>query len=457
MRSQDLIDERTVAEARLRSLTAPARRRPRPISALQDTPAARPPALPQDHPQPTAPLAPSIRAGERRHPYTHSTNHAAAHHIADVHPQESAPSAAGHPAVHPTQADSRTLNPPDDARAWDAARPHRRPHPAPTRPARSTDSRSLTAASWDPHAADDHSTDADTHVRHASHIPVGDAYAPTPHDLAQRPQNTVRHALSPHALNWHALSRHIGGVTETPGSDEVGGSERTAPAPPPSRPPLPPTLPPSFEAFRAAITAKAPALDPGRPGLRVLVLLAALAALAAGVFLWRSEPTPEPLPITSPTPQERVSRPTPLLSPTPTGEVTVHITGKVRKPGMYTLPMGARVADAVKAAGGVRQPAAASTVNLARRLIDGEQITVGAPGVGNPQAPPLTDPATTVLDLNTATPDQLEQLPGVGEVLAARIADFRTTHGGFTSVTQLQEIPGIGTKKYEELKDKVRI
>ncbi|MCP2344845.1 helix-hairpin-helix domain-containing protein [Nonomuraea roseoviolacea] len=152
-----------------------------------------------------------------------------------------------------------------------------------------------------------------------------------------------------------------------------------------------------------------------------------------------------------------MSRPTPLLSPTPTGEVTVHITGKVRKPGMYTLPMGARVADAVKAAGGVRQPAAASTVNLARRLIDGEQITVGAPGVGNPQAPPLTDPATTVLDLNTATPDQLEQLPGVGEVLAARIADFRTTHGGFTSVTQLQEIPGIGTKKYEELKDKVRI
>ncbi|WP_344582089.1 ComEA family DNA-binding protein [Nonomuraea roseoviolacea] len=152
-----------------------------------------------------------------------------------------------------------------------------------------------------------------------------------------------------------------------------------------------------------------------------------------------------------------MSRPTPLLSPTPTGEVTVHITGKVRKPGMYTLPVGARVADAVKAAGGVRQPAAASTVNLARRLIDGEQITVGAPGVGNPQAPPLADPATTVLDLNTATPDQLEQLPGVGEVLAARIADFRTTHGGFTSVTQLQEIPGIGTKKYEELKDKVRI
>ncbi|MBN6053346.1 ComEA family DNA-binding protein [Nonomuraea sp. RK-328] len=214
-------------------------------------------------------------------------------------------------------------------------------------------------------------------------------------------------------------------------------------------------MPPSFEAFRAALSTKAPALDPGRSGVRVLLLLALLAALVAGIFLWRSEPTPEPLPVASPAPQ--APRPASPLSPTPTGEVTVHITGKVRKPGMYTLPMGARVADAVKAAGGVRQPDAAASVNLARRLVDGEQITVGAPGIGNAPTPPPADPATTVLDLNTATPDQLEQLPGVGEVLASRIAEFRNTHGSFTSVAQLQEIPGIGSKKYEELKDKVRI
>ncbi|MDR8410425.1 ComEA family DNA-binding protein [Nonomuraea sp. 3-1Str] len=184
-----------------------------------------------------------------------------------------------------------------------------------------------------------------------------------------------------------------------------------------------------------------------------------MAALAAGIFLWRSEPTPEPLPVASPiaSPAAHPPRPAAPSAATPTAEITIHITGKVRKPGIYTLPMGARVADAVKAAGGVRRPEAAASVNLARRLADGEQITVGAAGPGNAPGSPLTDPATTVLDLNTATPDQLDQLPGVGEVLAARIADFRTAHGGFTNVEQLQEVPGIGAKKYEEIKGKVRI
>ncbi|MEU6780914.1 ComEA family DNA-binding protein [Nonomuraea angiospora] len=133
------------------------------------------------------------------------------------------------------------------------------------------------------------------------------------------------------------------------------------------------------------------------------------------------------------------------------------MTGKIRKPGVYLLPAGARVTDAVAAAGGVSRSASTGALNLARRLIDGEQIVVGAPAGQATQASPIADPATTVLDLNSATTDQLEQLPGVGEVLAARIAQFRDTHGGFTAVEQLREVTGIGPRKYDELKPKVRV
>ncbi|MEV4012026.1 ComEA family DNA-binding protein [Nonomuraea angiospora] len=137
--------------------------------------------------------------------------------------------------------------------------------------------------------------------------------------------------------------------------------------------------------------------------------------------------------------------------------MTVHVTGKIRKPGVYLLPAGARVTDAVAAAGGVSRGATTGALNLARRLIDGEQIVVGASAGQATQASPIADPATTVLDLNAATTDQLEQLPGVGEVLAARIAEFRDTHGGFTAVEQLREVSGIGPRKYDELKPKVRV
>ncbi|MCK2219880.1 ComEA family DNA-binding protein [Actinomadura sp. ATCC 31491] len=140
---------------------------------------------------------------------------------------------------------------------------------------------------------------------------------------------------------------------------------------------------------------------------------------------------------------------------TATAKVTVHVTGKVRKPGVYLLPSGTRVADAVKAAGGVPRHAATGSLNLARRLLDGEQIVVGAPQPSTVAAGP--NPAETILDLNAATTDQLEQLPGVGEVLAARIAEFRDSHGGFSSIEQLREVSGIGPRKFEEIKPKVRL
>ncbi|MEO3872255.1 ComEA family DNA-binding protein [Nonomuraea sp. B12E4] len=138
--------------------------------------------------------------------------------------------------------------------------------------------------------------------------------------------------------------------------------------------------------------------------------------------------------------------------------MTVHVAGKIRDPGVYLLPSGSRVTDAVTAAGGVSRGASIGPLNLARRLIDGEQIVVGAT-TGQAAAPgtPALDPATAILDLNAATTDQLEQLPGVGEVLAARIAEFRTSHGGFTTVEQLREVNGIGPRKYDEIKPKVRV
>lgn len=229
-------------------------------------------------------------------------------------------------------------------------------------------------------------------------------------------------------------------------------NQRSNASPPPDQKRGPAPVPPTFQAFRAALTSQAPALDPGKPGLRVLLVLGALAAAVAAFFLWRSQPSPEPLP--PPTP---ISHPPRSPSPTAVAKVTVHVTGKIRKPGVYLLPTGARVTDAVAAAGGVSRGASTGTLNLARRLIDGEQIVVGTPTGQATQASPIADPATTLLDLNSATTDQLEQLPGVGEVLAARIAQFRDTHGGFTTVEQLREVTGIGPRKYEELKPKVRV
>ncbi len=147
------------------------------------------------------------------------------------------------------------------------------------------------------------------------------------------------------------------------------------------------------------------------------------------------------------------------LTQSPSAKVTVHVAGKIRKPGVYLLPSGARVTDAVTAAGGVTRGASTGPLNLARRLIDGEQIVVGATSPQTPLAPgsPISDPTAAILDLNSATTDQLEQLPGVGEVLAARIFEFRTSRGGFTSVEQLREVSGIGPRKFAEIKPKVRV
>ncbi|GIH26617.1 hypothetical protein Aph01nite_49270 [Acrocarpospora phusangensis] len=187
--------------------------------------------------------------------------------------------------------------------------------------------------------------------------------------------------------------------------------------------------------------------DPGRPGTRLLIFVGVLAAVVAGIYAWRSQPVPEPL--TPPTPAGETTP----ITPSPTSRVTVYVTGKVRDPGVLALPTGSRVVDAITAAGGMKKGSEPGTLNLARRLVDGEQIIVGLRSP--PGASPSDPTATNILSLNSATPDQLEQLPGVGEVLAQRIIEYRDTHGGFQTVEQLREVSGIGERKYAELKDKV--
>jgi competence protein ComEA len=155
----------------------------------------------------------------------------------------------------------------------------------------------------------------------------------------------------------------------------------------------------------------------------------------------------------------------PATRETPAGkEVVVHVAGAVTRPGLYRLPVDARVADAVTAAGGSVNGADADRLNLAAKITDGQRIAVprkGEPalpapseaGSGGPDGADLGGP----VDLNTATAAQLETLPGVGPATAARILDQRTRQGGFKSVRDLLRVPGIGERRFADLKDRVRV
>jgi competence protein ComEA len=138
------------------------------------------------------------------------------------------------------------------------------------------------------------------------------------------------------------------------------------------------------------------------------------------------------------------------------GEIVVDVVGKVRRPGIVVLATGARVVDAVRAAGGVRPGVDRADVNMARPLTDGEQLVVGAPppqgAVPGAAATPAARPAGSALvNLNTADQAALESLPGVGPVTAAAILEWRTQHGAFTAVEELLEVSGIGDATLAEI------
>ncbi len=146
--------------------------------------------------------------------------------------------------------------------------------------------------------------------------------------------------------------------------------------------------------------------------------------------------------------------------PTTVGEIVVDVAGKVRRPGVVRLALGARVVDAIEAAGGVRGSVDLTPLNLARVLTDGEQVLVGVDGATLPTSTPgggASAPADALVDLNTATLDQLDVLPGVGPVLAQRIIDWRTAHGRFSSIDELREVSGIGDARFADLSPRVRV
>ncbi|MFG1905334.1 helix-hairpin-helix domain-containing protein [Kribbella sp. NPDC048928] len=208
----------------------------------------------------------------------------------------------------------------------------------------------------------------------------------------------------------------------------------------------------------------------------VLVLLALL-AIGLTWAIWtfahaRPTPIPEAQPTTTTTGSpvaQPTSRPSSPQTPRPGAKavpevVVVYVAGKVRRPGLVRAPTGSRVADVLTLAGGALHGVDLTTLNLARLVTDGEQIIVGQPAQPAPTKPPgatTSAPHPTApnapVNLNTATLDQLDTLPGVGPVLAQRILDFRTQNGPFTTVDQLQEVPGVGPKKFDSLKPHVSI
>jgi competence protein ComEA len=134
----------------------------------------------------------------------------------------------------------------------------------------------------------------------------------------------------------------------------------------------------------------------------------------------------------------------------------VHVAGAVRRPGVYDLPPGARVQDAVRRAGGAKPNANVDAVNLAARLVDGQQIVVPGPGAAPAAAGAAAETPSAPVSLGSATLEQLQTLDGVGPATAQKIVAYRTEHGGFRSVDDLANVPGIGPKKLAAIKPHVQ-
>lgn len=199
---------------------------------------------------------------------------------------------------------------------------------------------------------------------------------------------------------------------------------------------------------------------PGRRGVWALAVVAVVVAVVAGAAAWRARP--DAVPVDTATIVDAPSASVAASASASPAVTVVAVSGRVRRPGLVRLPPGARVADALDAAGGVLPGTDLSSLNLARKVLDGELIAVGIPGApaapaGNGGPAEAGGSADAPLDLNAATVDQFDALPGVGPVLAERIAAYRTEHGGFRSVEQLREVEGIGDSRFEKLRTLVRV
>jgi competence protein ComEA len=212
-----------------------------------------------------------------------------------------------------------------------------------------------------------------------------------------------------------------------------------------------------------------------RFGASQLTVVAVMAAVGLGLLAWWSvraadpgdlvparsftdgAPTTPASSLPSPSTASPVSAGAGAVSSGPSAdEVVVDVAGKVRRPGIVSLPAGSRVVDAIDEAGGARRGVSLTGLNLARLLVDGEQVLVGVgavPGVAPEAAASggVASPGTPMVNLNTADADQLDTLPGVGPVTAAAILQWRAEHGAFSAVEELLEVSGIGDATLADL------
>ena len=201
-------------------------------------------------------------------------------------------------------------------------------------------------------------------------------------------------------------------------------------------------------------------------------LVVVIVVTLAGAGLWYVRSLPRPVDIAATTSSPAAAGPAaPAASGSaapsasgsvgPAAVVIVDVAGWVRKPGVYEFPAGARVIDAVEEAGGPREGAELMLLNLAAPLTDGQQILV--PKEGEAPAVPVTGGTAGtgatggLININTADATAFEALNGIGEVLAAAIVTYRDEHGPFTSVDQLEDVPGIGPSTLEEIRSQVTV
>lgn len=188
-----------------------------------------------------------------------------------------------------------------------------------------------------------------------------------------------------------------------------------------------------------------------------LLMLFLFAIVLAGTIYFLRRPEPSTMVITTPTP-----KPTPTVA-----TLVVDVRGAVSNPGVYTLPAGSRVQDALALAGDVLANADTRALNLARKLNDGEQIYVPVQGEATPIPPlsPNRSPSRTPtisapagkININTATLAELDMLPGVGATIAQRIIDYRTQNGNFQKIDDLKKVRGIGDALFTQIKDLITV
>ena len=217
--------------------------------------------------------------------------------------------------------------------------------------------------------------------------------------------------------------------------------------------------------------------DPGRAGAIALGVVGVVAVLVTVFTLLRDKTPPVASAKLPPVEMVSTAQPTPS-APATEGPVVVSVVGLVHKPGLVTLSSGARITDALSAAGGALDGADLIGLNMARRLADGEQIIVGIaapPGepttmgssvaseptasasAGSPEPAGSESASGDPVNLNTATEEQLDALPGVGPVTAAAIIAWRDANGSFASVDQLADVDGIGPARLEKLRAQVHV